>query len=523
MLARPHALALALLAATAAAAAVSSPLAARRAAATSTAALARPRPVLRRRSVGGEGPAARRISTTGATLVATGGQDESNRVPQSPLLKVKRDLQYGEDSEFVKPGESALLDEILADVKQLSREGEVMKRPSISSIFFTILASTLISGLAPFSFPESIAEVLIPTAASIIAVITAACEFQGKDATSDAKEVAAVALAQAARCEAYLARAEKAKAILPAMVGLSATGATLNLIFPALMAAGATVNPVFIGMCPIAATTAAVIGAIASTETIAQGLLAMGKVDQDRIISVREANSAETRRKILFQRTKAVLKSTLPSILVFAFLPGAFVFKCIVAGAAAALAVAYQLAEAETVVAEVGLKVAYVSKAAAQADVFANKAAAEASLLPFTSAIAGVSTALAAAMVEVNPVIAGLIPIVGAVACGVATAAGTRAEMDATTTRLIFRDAGIRKVAPLANVPTLFQNVVPSLLGSMIKQGAQISGKFLNSVADSASKGLNNGNDTPQLPNKLKLIEDEGMPMLQAPGQQQAQ
>eukprot|EP00471_Norrisiella_sphaerica_P005475 CAMPEP_0184484190 /NCGR_PEP_ID=MMETSP0113_2-20130426/5898_1 /TAXON_ID=91329 /ORGANISM="Norrisiella sphaerica, Strain BC52" /LENGTH=526 /DNA_ID=CAMNT_0026865055 /DNA_START=176 /DNA_END=1756 /DNA_ORIENTATION=- len=375
--------------------------------------------------------------------------------------------------------ESALLDEIMMDIKSLSTEGEMLRRPSISTVFFIVLSSVLFSVVSPASFPEEITEVLVPVAASIIAVCTTAAEFQGKDATADAKEVAAVALAQAARSEAYLSRAEKAKAVLPALVGISATAATLNLVFPAIMAGGITVNPLLIGTCPVVGTMAAAVAAIASVETLASGYLALGKVSADRAISVKEAGSTDLRFKALRQRTIAVAKHVAPAFLIGLFMPGDFVFRCIVAAAASAVSVAYNLAKAETIVAEVTLKVAFISKAAAKADVFANKAASEAAILPFTSAIAGVSTALAAALVEVSPVLAGLIPLFGAVASGVAAAAAARADMDSTSTRLAFRDSGVSKIAPLANVPSLFQNVLPPLFGSMLKTGADATGQSL--------------------------------------------
>eukprot|EP00468_Gymnochlora_sp_CCMP2014_P007250 CAMPEP_0167752380 /NCGR_PEP_ID=MMETSP0110_2-20121227/7107_1 /TAXON_ID=629695 /ORGANISM="Gymnochlora sp., Strain CCMP2014" /LENGTH=562 /DNA_ID=CAMNT_0007637991 /DNA_START=59 /DNA_END=1747 /DNA_ORIENTATION=+ len=391
------------------------------------------------------------------------------------------------------PGEAtpynpALLEEIMTDIQTLSREGEIMKRPSTNTVFFTVASAVVLSAISPFTFSEAITEVLVPSMASIVAVATASAEFSGKDATADAKEVAAVALAQAARAEAFLSRAEKAKAIIPAMVGVSATAATLCLIFPALMASGVSVNPLFVATCPIVATTAAAWAAAANMETLAQGLLALGKVAKNRILSVREASTPGLRRLVLRQRMNVILKSVIPPILIGLFMPGDFVFRCIVSSAVAAVAVAYHLAEAETVTSEVGLKVAMITKAAAQADVFANRAAAESSVLPFTSALAGTCLAVSAAVVEVAPAVAGFIPVFGAMASGVAAAASTRAEMDATSTRLSFRDAGVRRVAPLASVPNLFQSVVPAVFGKLAESAVDIGvnsmKNFLSTTTD---------------------------------------
>jgi len=384
--------------------------------------------------------------------------------------------------------ESALLDEIMMDIKSLSSDGENLRRPSISTVFFIVLSSVALSVVSPSAFSESVTEVLIPVAASIIAVATTAAEFQGKDATADAKEVAAVALAQAARSEAYLSRAEKSKAIIPALVGVSAMSATLNLIFPAIMASGVVVNPLLIAACPIIGGISAAVSSVACIETLAQGYLALGKISGDRMVSVKEANNRQSRFKALRQRAWGLSKAVLPSILIGLFLPGDYVFKCIVASAWSAVSVAYNLAEAETVVAEVTLKVAFISKAAAKADVFANKAASEAAVLPFTSAIAGVSTALAAALVEVSPVAASFIPLFGAVASGVGASAASRSEMDATSTRLAFRDSGVSKIAPITRVPTLFGNVLPPLFQSMVKTGADTTAQSLQNLVNLAEK-----------------------------------
>ncbi|GAB5369301.1 hypothetical protein AAMO2058_001393300 [Amorphochlora amoebiformis] len=444
--------------------------------------------------------AAPRLTATTAfsknPVVSRAPRTRHSLIPKSTMAPGARTFEATKEMKQMDSN-SALLDEILTDISLLSKEGELMQRPSVSTVFYTVLSATLLSIVSPWAFPEAITEVLVPTSASIIAVCTTAAEFQGKDATADAKEVAAVATAQAARAEAYLSRAEKAKAIMPAMVGTSATAATLCLIFPALMAGGAAVNPLFVTLCPIISTAAAAWGAAALKETEAQGQLALGKVDSDRIISVREASTPELKEKAFKQRLNSILRVTVPSILIGFLMPGDFIFKAIVSSAVAAVATAYNLAEAETVTAEVTLKVAFIAKSAAQADVFANKAAAESSLLPFTSALAGVGVALAAAMVEIQPVVAGFLPLFGAVASGVATAAGTRAEMDATSTRLAFRDSGIRKVAPPATIPNLFANVVPELFQAALVRGFEIS---LDSAKQAIGLNVSNSNAAAAVP-----------------------
>mmetsp|Transcript_12565 Transcript_12565/g.25588 ORF Transcript_12565/g.25588 Transcript_12565/m.25588 type:complete len:537 (-) Transcript_12565:298-1908(-) len=396
-------------------------------------------------------------------------------------------------------GESALLDELLKDVETLSREGEIMRRPSTSTVFFTVLSSMVLSLISPHTFSPEVTEVLVPTAASIIAVCTTAAEFQGKDSTSDAKEVAAVALARAAQAEAYLARAERAKAIIPAMVGVSATAAASSIVFPILAAGGVAVSPFLIGSCPVVATAAAATGSLGKIDTLAEGLAALGKTDPDRALPSRVTNGPSVRRKVIKQRVVAVLKAIVPSIALIAFLPGEFTYRCVIASSVAAAQVAYSLAEAETICSEVTMKVAAISKSAAQADVFANRAMAESSVLPFTSAIGGVVAVLSAALVEFNPAVAGLVPAVGGIACGVATTAASRSDMDSTSTRLAFRqNNGIRRAAPVPFVPGLFKDIVPAIIGTYLVAAA----KKINKSFEEWLESLKQGGTSPEPPQR---------------------
>jgi hypothetical protein len=194
------------------------------------------------------------------------------------------------------------------------------------------------------------------------------------------------------------------------------------------------------------------------------------------------------------------VKAILPSIAIGLLIPGEFVFRSIISAALSALVVAYGFAKAEVVVSEVMLKVAFITKSAAQADVFANRATAAQSVLPFTSAIAGVGIALSAAFVELSLGAASIIPAFAAVAAGVGAAAATRAEVETTSTRLAFRDSGIRRVAPPTTIPQLFGNVVPQMFASFVLTGAQVVTKSLTDFVNSSENKMEEGSRSSPLP-----------------------
>ena len=72
--------------------------------------------------------------------------------------------------------------------------------------------------------------------AALSAAIGLSAEYVGKTAVSRGKEVAAVTLQAAAESEAILAQAERAKAVVPLCVGLSATASAFALLAPELVA-----------------------------------------------------------------------------------------------------------------------------------------------------------------------------------------------------------------------------------------------------------------------------------------------
>merc|ERR1719326_1355547 len=80
-----------------------------------------------------------------------------------------------------------------------------------------------------------VCELLIPSCAAVVATVAVSSEYVGKTEVANAKEIAAVSLKAAAEAEEILSAAERAKAILPLCVGLSATASAFALLMPSLL------------------------------------------------------------------------------------------------------------------------------------------------------------------------------------------------------------------------------------------------------------------------------------------------
>ena len=99
-----------------------------------------------------------------------------------------------------------------------------------------LTSTVLISASAPWLLPVKLVELIVPSMAALSAAIGLSAEYVGKTAVSRGKEVAAVTLQAAAESEAVLAQAERAKAVVPLCVGLSATASAFALLAPELVA-----------------------------------------------------------------------------------------------------------------------------------------------------------------------------------------------------------------------------------------------------------------------------------------------
>ena len=106
-------------------------------------------------------------------------------------------------------------------------------RSQLTSFELLVLTSTvMVSASAPWLLPVKLVELIVPSMAALSAAIGLSAEYVGKTAVSRGKEVAAVTLQAAAESEAILAQAERAKAVVPLCVGLSATASAFALLAP---------------------------------------------------------------------------------------------------------------------------------------------------------------------------------------------------------------------------------------------------------------------------------------------------
>mmetsp|Transcript_40693 Transcript_40693/g.79267 ORF Transcript_40693/g.79267 Transcript_40693/m.79267 type:complete len:549 (+) Transcript_40693:72-1718(+) len=429
------------------------------------AAAAAPRPLVRPPGLAGSS------SLRKSPVAARAEGDVPIMEERSAALMIKRQISANRSDEENFRAANAL-EQVLSDIRDLSsRRG--MKGPSMRTVFMTVVAAMATSLVSPYVFTHHVAGAFISGSAATIFAASSSAECQGGKATAEAKEIACVALAKAARAEVYVSRAEKARAIIPYMIGVSASAATFNLIFPGLMKE-IDVNPVFIALWPIIATAAAAVSAGAVVETLAMGLQALGFSPPDRVLSVREATTDEKRLEVASQRLIPVLKATVPGIAVGALYPGAFVTKCILSSAVAAVTTAYAFAEAEAVCGECATRVANIAKASAKAEALANDALAQSAVLPFTSAIAGLALASTAAMVEIQLPIAAVLPMVGAIAAGMSRQAAVKSQQDANDARLAFKDDSLRKFVPAEVMPDLAWKVIPDITATTVLATAKM-------------------------------------------------
>lgn len=136
-----------------------------------------------------------------------------------------------------------------------------------------LLGAIAASGVGPIFFPgTSVTEVLAPAAAAFTAAITIGSEYIGRVAVADGKEIAANTIQCAAEAEAFLANAERVKAITPLCVGVGATCASFALLTPTIVDALNVGNSVIMItelylLCPLVSVLAAAVANLALEET----------------------------------------------------------------------------------------------------------------------------------------------------------------------------------------------------------------------------------------------------------------
>jgi len=355
------------------------------------------------------------------------------------------------DGELKDRQVSTALNKMRRDV--ISLDALASSRSQLTSVELLVLTSTvLISASAPWLLPVKLVELIVPSMAALSAAIGLSAEYVGKTAVSRGKEVAAVTLQAAAESEAVLAQAERAKAVVPLCVGLSATASAFALLAPELVAELGTklglqiVTEVYL-ICPLLAAIAAAVASLATAEcaelaSAAAGLGARRFATSGQIsrtwLSATEQIGRSSEKTTIKWRSFAGSVLLAPALAVLT--PGILSFKAIVAAAAAAAQTAFFLAKAEYAIALGADAVALKSRQAAVSDTYANQGARAGAILPFTSATASLCAAVTVAVVELLPIIPSVLaqsaavavfPLCGSFVAAAATISKARCEVDA--------------------------------------------------------------------------------------------
>ena len=338
-----------------------------------------------------------------------------------------------------------------------------------------MLTSTVaVAAGSPFVLPVKLVEVLVPSMAALSAAIGLSAEYVGKTSVARGKEIAAVTLQAAAEAEVRLAQAERAKAVVPLCVGVSATASAFALLAPALLGELAPklgvqiITEVYL-ICPLLAALGAAVASLATAEATALASSAVGlgarrfassgtvgrsappplahlpphtphlppQVGRTWLSATEQIGRTSDRATQKWQSfSSGVLLAPALAVLT----PGPLSFKAIVAAAAAAAQCAYYLAKAEFALAVAVDAVAVKSRQAAVSDTYANQGARAGAILPFTSATASLCAAVTVAVVEVLPLLPNLVaqsatavvfPLFGSLVAAAASVSKARCEVDA--------------------------------------------------------------------------------------------
>lgn len=228
-------------------------------------------------------------------------------------------------------------------------------------------------------------------------------------AVADGKETAAATIACAAEAEGFLANAERAKAILPLCVGVSATATSLSLLIPDLLKNMDTVifGEIYLA-CPLLSVLSAAVASLALQDTrlFARQATSVGnrRFARSGLVGRTWLSSPEQiQNKSSASQTKwrSLFLNILPAPFVGVLIPGAdFPTKSIIVTALAAAQTAYVLTKCEDVLARATDACAVKARSAAVCDTYANQGSRSAAILPFTSALSGLCAAATAAIVE---------------------------------------------------------------------------------------------------------------------------
>eukprot|EP00532_Pseudo-nitzschia_australis_P015235 CAMPEP_0168273078 /NCGR_PEP_ID=MMETSP0141_2-20121125/16555_1 /TAXON_ID=44445 /ORGANISM="Pseudo-nitzschia australis, Strain 10249 10 AB" /LENGTH=647 /DNA_ID=CAMNT_0008214539 /DNA_START=390 /DNA_END=2333 /DNA_ORIENTATION=+ len=356
-------------------------------------------------------------------------------------------------------------DQVWAALSNLEQDMQLLdnlagQRPQLTALELIMLsASVTAASSSPWIMGGQLTEVLPPTAAAFSAAIGIGAEYVGRVAVADGKEVAAATICCASEAEGFLANSERAKAIMPLCVGVSATATTLSLLVPVLLtntpSAVSMMNEFYLA-CPLISVLSAAVAALALQDT---------KVFCNQATSVGNRRFAKsglvgrtwkstgqqiTNKTVIYRiKWRSFIFSVLPAPILGALVPGAaLATKSVIVTAIAAAQVAYTLAEAEYCLARATDAVAIKARSAAVCDTYANQGARSAAILPFTSALSGLCAAATAAIVELpfletlsasgtvvsltgEMAIVGVLPLCSTLFAAAASVSKARCEVDA--------------------------------------------------------------------------------------------
>ena len=351
-------------------------------------------------------------------------------------------VSYADGAVVSKAAAVTALERLRQDLEQL--DADVSGRPRVSLSEGTVLGSSVaLSVASPLLFSAKVVELVVPTAALVVAAIGVAAEYGGRVATANGKEVAAASLRTAAEAEALLANAERSKAVIPMTVGISASAVAVALILPAtverLIWFRHKPSEVLVLM-PIVALFCSAVAALAELEVksfcgraTSLGRRRFAKADEVGKSWLSQTEMVFGGDAKLRRRWKSFAWGVLPAPIVgLLFINGSLAFRALVTAAFAAAQAAFYLASAEYYVARSCQAVADKLRTAAIADTYANQASRVGALLPFTSALGGLTAAGAAVVVELQPIASSIFPVLGAVFAAAASVSKACCEADAS-------------------------------------------------------------------------------------------
>ena len=200
------------------------------------------------------------VSSASQAVVNLDHGDEGGSKRPEPvsvsLQRMKRDM--------------AILDDVTSSRSQLT-----------NTELFVLTSTVAVAAGSPFVLPVKLVEVLVPSMAALSAAIGLSAEYVGKTSVAKGKEIAAVTLQAAAEAEVRLAQAERAKAVVPLCVGVSATASAFALLAPALLGELAPklgvqiITEVYL-ICPLLAALGAAVASLATAEATALASSAVG-------------------------------------------------------------------------------------------------------------------------------------------------------------------------------------------------------------------------------------------------------